>query len=123
VIDAYPLWRTVAETAVAAAFYDTRFYPVTVDEVPKLQVEISVLTPAKPISPEEVEIGRHGLIVSHKGQRGLLLPQVPIEHGWNREVYLEQTCMKAGLPMDAWQNGARLEAFTAEVFSEAEVGR
>lgn len=123
VVDAYPLWRTVAETAVAAAFYDTRFYPVTSDEAPKLQVEISVLSPPKPIRPEEVEIGRHGLIVSHKGQRGLLLPQVPIEHGWNREMFLGQTCLKAGLPMDAWQNGAQLEAFTAEVFNEAEVGR
>lgn len=122
VIDAYPLWRTVAETAVAAAFYDTRFCPVTSDEAARLLVEISVLSPAKPIRPEEVEIGRHGLIVSHKGQRGLLLPQVPIEHGWNRETFLEQTCLKAGLPMDAWLNGAQLEGFTAEVFSEAELG-
>lgn len=123
VVDAYPLWRTVAETAIAAAFYDTRFYPVTAEEAPRLQVEISVLSPAKPIRPEEVEVGRHGLIISHKGQRGLLLPQVPIEHGWNCEMFLAQTCLKAGLPVSAWQNGAQLEGFTAEVFSEAEVGR
>ncbi|HYH00653.1 MAG TPA: AmmeMemoRadiSam system protein A [Terriglobales bacterium] len=122
VIDSYALWRTVAETAVAAAFYDTRFYPVTAEEARRLEIEISVLSPARPIEPEEVEVGRHGLIVSHCGQRGLLLPQVPIEHGWNRELFLAQTCLKAGLPMDAWLNGAYLEAFTAEVFSEAEPG-
>lgn len=121
VIDAYPLWRTVAETALAAAFYDTRFYAVTHEEAPKLEIEISVLSPARPIRPEEVEVGRHGLIVSQRGQRGLLLPQVPIEHSWNREMFLAQTCLKAGLPVDAWQTGAQLEAFTAEVFSESEL--
>jgi AmmeMemoRadiSam system protein A len=114
----YSVWRTVGETAVAAAFNDTRFYPVTLEEAPRLKIEISVLSPAFPVRPDQVEVGRHGLIVAMDRQRGLLLPQVPVEHGWDRETFLAQTCMKAGLPQDAWKNGARLEAFTAEVFGE-----
>ena len=119
---AYPVWRTVAETAIAAAFYDTRFPPVTAEEAPGLEIEISVLSPAFPIRPQDIEAGRHGLIVTKDNQRGLLLPQVATEHGWNSEMLLAQTCMKAGLAPDAWQHGAELEAFTAEVFGEAELG-
>jgi AmmeMemoRadiSam system protein A len=115
------LYRTVAETARAAAFEDTRFWPVTREEVPELQVSLSILSPLRPIKPEEVEVGRHGLLVSQHGHRGLLLPQVPIEHGWDRVTFLEQTCRKAGLPLDAWQKGAALEAFTAEVFGDADL--
>ncbi|MFB3917138.1 MAG: AmmeMemoRadiSam system protein A [Terriglobales bacterium] len=118
VIAAYPLYRTVAETAVAAAFYDNRFAPVTLAEVPDLKVEISVLSPLAPIRAEDIVIGRHGLVVSAEGFRGLLLPQVPVQHGWDRLTFLEQTCYKAGLPPNAWQRGASLEAFTAEVFGE-----
>jgi len=116
----YPLYRTVAETAVAAAFYDSRFWPVTPQEAPELKIDISVLSVPRPIQPEEVEVGRHGLVVSHNGRRGLLLPQVPVEHGWDRDTFLAQTCLKAGLPVDAWQNGALLQGFTAEVFGEHE---
>jgi len=68
-----------------------------------------------------VEVGRHGLLISDGARRGLLLPQVPVENGWDRETFLEQTCRKAGLPLDAWRKGATLEAFTAEVFSDADV--
>jgi AMMECR1 domain-containing protein len=68
-----------------------------------------------------VEVGRHGLVVVEGNRRGLLLPQVPVEHGWNRETFLEQTCRKAALPLDAWRKAATLEAFTAEVFSDADV--
>jgi uncharacterized protein len=68
-----------------------------------------------------VEVGRHGLVIALGARRGLLLPQVPVENGWDRETFLEQTCRKAGLPLDAWRKGATLEAFTAEVFSDAEV--
>lgn len=118
VIAAYPLFRTVAETAVAAAFYDNRFAPVTATEAPHLKVEISVLSPLAPIDPEDIIVGRHGLVVSAEGFRGLLLPQVPVEHGWNRITFLEQTCYKAGLPANAWRRGATVEAFTAEVFGE-----
>jgi AmmeMemoRadiSam system protein A len=114
------LYRTVAETARAAAFEDTRFSPVTLEEAPELDVSLSILSPLKTIRPEEVEIGLHGLVVVHGGRRGLLLPQVPIEHQWDRVTFLEQTCRKAGLPLDAWQKDATLEAFTAEVFGDRE---
>jgi AmmeMemoRadiSam system protein A len=113
-----PLYETVIETAAAAALQDPRFVPVNVEEAKALQIEISVMSPMFPIQPEEVVIGKHGLLVTHRGRRGLLLPQVPLEWGWNREQFLTQLCYKAGLPGDAWQRGAQLEAFTAEVFGE-----
>jgi len=112
----YSLYRTIAETAVAAATNDTRFTPVTQEELPKLEYEISVLSPLQPIDAEDVEVGKHGLVVTFGGRRGLLLPQVPVEHGWDREAFLAQTCVKAGLPADAWQRGATMQAFTAEIF-------
>jgi AmmeMemoRadiSam system protein A len=114
-----PLFKVVQECAVAAATEDPRFPPVTPAELPSIDLEISVLTPLVPIRADEVEVGRHGLMVSHLGRRGLLLPQVPVELGWDRETFLDQTCVKAGLPPDAWRRGATLEAFTAEVFGEA----
>lgn len=113
-----PLYRAVAETAQAAAFEDTRFPPLRAQDIPALEVSLSILSPLCPIRAEEVEIGRHGLVVSRSNQRGLLLPQVPVEHGWDRTTFLEQTCKKAGLPKDAWREGAALEAFTAEVFGD-----
>jgi uncharacterized protein len=118
VLPACPLYRAVAETARAAAFDDNRFPPVRKEELPPLQVELSILTPPQPIFPELVEVGRHGLLVSQHGRRGLLLPQVPVEHQWDRITFLEQTCRKAGLPLDAWQKGATLHGFTAEIFGE-----
>lgn len=112
------LYRTVAETAKSAAFDDPRFHAVTADEAAALKIEISVLSPLRPISPEEVIIGKHGLVVTHGGRRGLLLPQVPVEWEWSRTTFLEQTCLKAGLPPDAWLRGAELHAFSAEIFGE-----
>lgn len=113
-----PVYRAVADTARAAAFEDTRFRPVTMAEAPHLEIELSILSPPQPIPAEAVEIGLHGLLISMAGHRGLLLPQVPVEHNWERTTFLEQTCRKAGLPLDAWKNGATIEAFTAEVFGE-----
>ena len=113
-----PLSRVVQECAVAAATEDPRFPPVSPEELPELHVEISVLTPLFPIRPEEVEVGRHGLMVTQGRMRGLLLPQVPAEQGWDREMFLEQVCGKAGLPPSAWRHGATLQGFTAEVFGE-----
>lgn len=118
VLPASPLYAAVAETARAAAFEDTRFYPVTLDEARQLAIELSILSVPEPIDPERVEVGRHGLLISMGGRRGLLLPQVPIEHHWNRVTFIEQTCRKAGLTLDAWRRGAAVEAFTAEVFGE-----
>lgn len=113
-----PVYRAVSETARAAAFEDNRFHPVSLEEAPALEIELSILSLPRPIHPEDVEVGRHGLLVSQAGRRGLLLPQVPVEHNWDRITFLEQTCRKAGLPRDAWQRGATIEAFTAEVFGE-----
>jgi AmmeMemoRadiSam system protein A len=115
------VYRAVIDTARAAAFEDTRFYPVTMEEARQLAVELSILSPPRPISAEEVEVGSHGLLISMAGQRGLLLPQVPRERNWDRITFLEQTCRKAGLPLDAWQRGALIEAFTAEVFGEKNI--
>src|ERR1035437_9965691 len=116
-----PLYRAVAETARAAAFDDSRFLPVTKEEAPRLEISLSVLSGLFPIRPEAVEVGRHGLVISQGTRRGLLLPQVPIEHGWDREAFLEQTCRKAGLPPDAWRKSATIVAFTAEVFGDSDV--
>ncbi len=119
VLPTCPVYRAVAETARAAAFDDNRFPPVTIaEEASHLEIELSILSPAQSIQPEEIEVGRHGLLISWHGRRGLLLPQVPVEHGWDRIAFLEQTCRKAGLPQDAWQKGATIEAFTAEVFGD-----
>ena len=120
VLPVLPLHRAVFETARAAASQDTRFLPVTRDEVRDLQVSLSILSPLFPIQAAEIERGRHGLVVTSGPRRGLLLPQVPVEHGWTREEFLEQTCRKAGLHPDAWKLGGTLEAFTAEVFGDAD---
>jgi len=117
-----PLARAVAETACAAAFEDSRFWPVTAEEAPELKISLSVLSPLVPIRPEQVEVGRHGLVISDGLRRGLLLPQVPVEHDWDRETFLEQTCYKAGLPIDAWKKASvTIEAFEAEVFGDQDI--
>jgi uncharacterized protein len=113
----YPLFRAVAETARAAAFNDTRFWPVALDEIPDLKISLSILSPLFTIEAEQVEVGRHGLLITLGSRRGLLLPQVPVEHGWDRIAFLEQTCYKAGLPRDAWKS-ASLQAFTTEGFGD-----
>lgn len=118
-----PLHHAVAETACAAAFNDPRFPPLKEEEVSGLSISLSILSPLMPVSPEQIEIGQHGLLVSLGGSRGLLLPQVAVEHGWDRNTFLEQTCHKAGLPADAWKHGAQIEVFTAEVFGDENFAR
>jgi AmmeMemoRadiSam system protein A len=106
----------------AAAAEDPRFPRVTPEEVPELGVEISVLTPLRPVAdPAEVEVGRHGVCVVEGARRGVLLPQVAVEWGCDRETFLDQTCRKAGLPPDAWRHGAQILVFEAEVFGTADV--
>jgi AmmeMemoRadiSam system protein A len=100
-----PLWHNVADMALAAAFDDPRFPPLTRAELDGLVVEITVLGPLSPCpDPESIEIGRHGLYVRRGMHSGLLLPQVPVEWGWDRLTFLRQTCRKAGLPEDAWRD-------------------
>ena len=116
-----PLLQAVAYCAGAAAREDRRFEAVRLEEVAELEIEISVLSPLARVVSEEIEVGRHGLLVTRGRQRGLLLPQVAAEHRWTRERFLEETCVKGGMDRDAWkESGTRIEAFTAEVFSEAE---
>jgi len=115
-----PLGKTLVHLGGAVADSDPRFPPVTLDELAFLHIEISLLTPERPVvSIDEIEVGRHGLIVERGRARGLLLPQVAAEHAWDRETFLEHTCLKARLPRDAWKAGARILVFEALVFSEA----
>ncbi len=114
-----PLGATVREVAVAAATKDPRFSPVGADELSAIDVEVSVLGPIQPCAdPATVEIGRHGLVVEEGRHRGLLLPQVAVEWGWDSHTFVANACAKAGLRPDAWKRGAQLFTFEAEVFSE-----
>jgi len=116
-----PLAQAVGEMALAAAFGDPRFPPVTAAELPELDVEISVLTPLRRISdPSEIDIGEHGLYIVRGPHSGLLLPQVATEYGWGRETFLQHTCLKAGLPETAWQDPeSEIYLFGAQIFGEA----
>jgi AmmeMemoRadiSam system protein B/AmmeMemoRadiSam system protein A len=115
-----PLFEAVKEMAVAASTEDPRFPPVTAEELGDIDIEITVLSPLKRIDdPEKVEVGKHGLIVRRGGRSGLLLPQVPVEQGWDRKTFIEGTCMKAGLAPDAWKHeGTEFLVFTGQVFGE-----
>jgi AmmeMemoRadiSam system protein A len=109
----------VVRCAADAASEDPRFPPVVLDELGELSIEVSVLGPLEPIDPHDqdaIVIGRHGLVAEQGPRRGLLLPQVATEWGWTTEQFLRQTCTKAGLPADAWQRGACISRFDAEVF-------
>lgn len=125
-----PLIDAIKDAAISASSRDPRFPPVKPDELKKLKVEVSLLTPPEEIKvkkPRElvacVNVGKHGLIMERGGRRGLLLPQVPVEWKWNSEEFLCQTCMKAGLMPDAWlQEGTKCYKFEAEVFSEEKPG-
>ncbi len=110
-----PLREAITKSARSAALHDPRFPPVTQPELASITIEVTVLSPLFPIKPEDVVVGTHGLVVEMGGHRGLLLPQVPEDWGWNREEFLNHTCNKAGLPMDAWKKGAKLFGFTGEV--------
>jgi AmmeMemoRadiSam system protein A len=115
-----PLWLSVREMAAAAATRDDRFAPVAPSELPRVTIEISVLTPRRRFEgADKVVIGRDGLYVRQGASSGLLLPQVAAEHSWSADEFLAQTCRKAGLPIDAWKDPATLvETFAAEVFGE-----
>lgn len=114
-----PLGWVIARCAIAAGSTDPRFPCVTVSELSTLQIELSILGPLEPVATaEEIEVGRHGLVVELGWHRGVLLPQVASEWTWDRETFLAQTCRKAGLATDAWKKGAKIWKFEAEVFGE-----
>ena len=114
-----PLWEAVRDTAISAAVNDPHSEPVDKSELPELEIEISVLSPLKKnLSPEKIEVGKLGLLIKKGFYTGLLLPQVPVELGWDREEFLRQTCLKAGLPPDEWEKEAEIYTFEADIFSE-----
>jgi AmmeMemoRadiSam system protein A len=117
-----PLHEAVGEMARAAAFGDPRFSPVRSDEAAQLELEISVLTPLRKIQdPSEIQVGQHGLYITGQARSGLLLPQVATEYGWDRETFLEHTCLKAGLQPEAWRDPKiEIFVFEADIFVEGE---
>lgn len=116
----HPLFKEVAEMAILSASKDPRFYPMKVEDLDNFTLEISVLSPLEKIETlEEVEIGKHGIYLEKGYYRGVLLPQVAIDHGWDRLAFLQQTCLKAGLPVDAWKaDDTEIYIFTAHIFSD-----
>ena len=119
-----PLYLVVRDMAKAAATEDPRFAPVVAEEIPELDIEISALTPLRTIKdPEEIEVGRHGIYIIQGPYRGVLLPQVATEYGWNKWEFLDQTCWKAGLNPGCWKDPqTTIKVFEAEVFDEKELG-
>ncbi len=114
-----PLYKTVSLMAVSAAFEDPRFEPVTEEEVKEIDIEISVLTPLKKVeNVEEIEVGTHGIYIVKEDKRGVLLPQVAIEQGFDRNMFLDHTCLKAGLNAGAWREGAEIYTFEADIFND-----
>lgn len=124
VVEAYEqLGEALARSAAGAALHDPRFSPVRPEELEGLRIEISLLSPPEPILPENIELGTHGLLISQGPKRGLLLPQVAVEHKFGREQFLEETCRKAGLNAKAWQDPeTQILGFTCEIFSEGADG-
>ncbi|MCJ7613026.1 MAG: AmmeMemoRadiSam system protein A [Candidatus Aminicenantes bacterium] len=114
-----PLAESVVDMAVAAATADPRFEPLGVEELDSIRVEVSVLgLPHKVRGPADVEVGKHGIIISKGFHKGLLLPQVPVEYHWDRDTFLSHGCLKAGMDEDEWKRGVTIEVFTAQIFHE-----
>jgi hypothetical protein len=114
-----PLYQLVQEMAVSAATRDPRFYPMKSADLADFSLDISVLSPLeKAASVDEIKVGVHGIYIVKGSYRGVLLPQVATEYGWNREQFLQHTCTKAGLPQDAWQGECEIYIFSAQVFGE-----
>jgi len=118
-ISEQPLYLLVQEMAVSAATRDPRFYPMKSEDLADFTLDISVLSPLeRAASVEEIQVGTHGIYIVKGSYRGVLLPQVATEYGWNRDQFLQHTCIKAGLPQDAWQGECDIYIFSAQVFGE-----
>ncbi len=116
-----PLYQTVSEMALSAAFKDPRFTPLKIKELNKIDFEISVLSPLREITDiSEIEVGKHGIYITKDYDRGVLLPQVATEYGWDRETFLSHTCTKAGLAENEWKKDVKIEIFSAQIFGEKE---
>jgi len=117
-----PLWKNVEEMAAQAAFHDPRFPPLEKKEYEKIDIEISALSPLRKISSvDEIKVGEHGIYITRSFNRGVLLPQVATEQGWDRDTFLDHTCLKAGLAAGCWRKpGTVIEVFSADVFGEKE---
>jgi AmmeMemoRadiSam system protein A len=114
-----PLFQLVQDMSVSAATGDPRFYPMKTEDLADFKLDISVLSPLeKTTSVDEIKVGTHGIYIVKGSYRGVLLPQVATEYGWNREQFLQHTCTKAGLPPDAWQGECDIYIFSAQVFGE-----
>ena len=114
-----PLYQLVQEMAISAATRDPRFYPMKIEDLIDFTLDISVLSPLeKAASVEDIRVGVHGIYIVKGSYRGVLLPQVATEYGWNREQFLQHTCIKAGLPKDAWQGECDIFRFGAQVFGD-----
>jgi AmmeMemoRadiSam system protein A len=117
-----PLFQLVQEMAVSAATRDPRFYPMREDDLANYDLEISVLSPLRKVSSiDEIEVGKHGLYIEKNFSRGVLLPQVAVEFGWDRDTFLRQTCLKAGLKQEGWKEGTDIYIFSAQVFGERDL--
>jgi uncharacterized protein len=114
-----PLFRSAAECAIGAAESDPRFVPLTLNELSEVEFEISVLSPLQTVrNVVEIEVGKHGLLITKDRSRGLLLPQVATTYGWDRERFLDETCKKAGLRAGDWRDGTTIQSFSASIFCE-----
>jgi AmmeMemoRadiSam system protein A len=117
-----PLIHAVAHCAKAAALEDPRFEPVRAEELPEIEIELSILSPLVDATPEQIESGKHGISVSRGWRRGVLLPQVATQFHWDAKKFLEETCVKAELDRDAWKDpSTKIQVFTAEILEEAEI--
>lgn len=113
-----PLYKLVQEMAISAATRDPRFYPMKPADLSDFTLEVSVLSPLEKISsPEAITVGIHGIYIEKNSSRGVLLPQVAVEFGWDRDTFLSQTCLKAGLRPDDWKEGSSIYVFSAQIFS------
>lgn len=125
-----PLMEGVVDSAISAATKDPRFSSMSLEELDDVAIEVSVMTVPEIINvenpknyPEKIKVGRDGLIAEYEGRKGLLLPQVPVDQGWDAEEFLSQTCIKAGLPPDTWlKDGFEVRKFTAQIFKENKPG-
>lgn len=117
-----PLAEAIVDNALAAAFRDPRFAPVAANELDDLEIEISALTPLRAVGGwRDIQVPRHGVVLVRGHHRSVFLPQVAAEQGWNRDTMLSQLALKAGLPADAWREGATFRVFEADVFAEKEL--